>query len=56
MPQRERSIIFSGRYLDVIWEQGVEYTHSRRSRGAILIIPVTTDTGDHLARERLEGR
>jgi ADP-ribose pyrophosphatase len=43
MPQRERSIIFSGRYLDVIWEEGVEYTHNRRSRGVVLIIHVTAE-------------
>jgi len=43
MPHPEPTITFSGRYLDVIWEQGVEYTHNRRSRGVVLVIPVTAD-------------
>jgi ADP-ribose pyrophosphatase len=34
-------IAFRGRYLDVIWENGGEYTHNRRSRGVVLVIPVT---------------
>src|SRR3954471_8422847 len=38
-------IAFRGRYLDVIWEDGAEYTHNRRSRGVILVIPVT-DAGE----------
>src|SRR5215217_7124883 len=43
MPERESSVAFSGRCLDVIWEAGVEYTHNRRSRGVVLVIPVTAD-------------
>jgi ADP-ribose pyrophosphatase len=34
-------IAFRGRYLDVIWEDAAEYTHNRRSRGVVLVIPVT---------------
>jgi ADP-ribose pyrophosphatase len=37
----EPSIAFRGRFLDVIWENGAEYTHNRRARGVVLIIPVT---------------
>ena len=37
----KQSVAFSGRYLDVIWEDGVEYTHNRRSRGVVLVVPVT---------------
>jgi ADP-ribose pyrophosphatase len=36
------SIAFCGRYLDVIWEERGEYTHNRRCRGVVLVIPVTT--------------
>ena len=35
------SIVFTGRYLDVVWETGAEYTHNRRARGVVLVIPVT---------------
>jgi ADP-ribose pyrophosphatase len=36
------SIVYRGRYLDVIWEEkGAEYTHNRRCRGVVLVIPVT---------------
>src|SRR4051794_34134781 len=35
------SIAFRGRYLDVIWEERGEYTHNRRARGVVLVIPVT---------------
>jgi len=38
-----KSVPFSARYLDVIWEDGAEYVHNRRSRGVVLIIPVTGD-------------
>ena len=41
MPDPCSSIAFSGRYLDVIWEDGGEYTHNRRCRGVVLVIPVT---------------
>jgi ADP-ribose pyrophosphatase len=41
MSHAKPSVVFSGRYLDVIWEDGVEYTHNRRSRGVVLIIPAT---------------
>ena len=41
MPDETPSIAFRGRYLDVIWESGAEYTHNRRSRGVVLVIPVT---------------
>lgn len=38
----EPRLAFRGRYLDVIWqERGGEYTHNRRCRGVVLIIPVT---------------
>ena len=36
-------IVFRGRYLDVIQaERGGEFTHNRRCRGVVLVIPVTT--------------
>ena len=37
----DSSIAFRGRYLDVIWENGAEYTHNRRCRGVVLVIAVT---------------
>jgi ADP-ribose pyrophosphatase len=37
----ERTLVFSGRYLDVYWEERGEYTHNRRCRGVVLVIPVT---------------
>src|SRR6476620_6677595 len=43
MSDRAPAIAFCGRYLDVIWEEaGAEYTHNRRCRGVVLVIPVTT--------------
>ncbi len=36
------NIAFRGRYLDVVWEERGEYTHNRRARGVVLIIPITT--------------
>jgi AraC-like DNA-binding protein/mannose-6-phosphate isomerase-like protein (cupin superfamily) len=51
MPQREPTIAFSGSYLDVIWEQGVEYTHNRRSRGVGAVGGDTAQpANDHLNR------
>ena len=41
MPDPAPFIAFSGRYLDVIWEEGAEYTHNRRARGVVLVIPIT---------------
>jgi ADP-ribose pyrophosphatase len=41
----ERSIVYRGRSLDVIWDDGTEYTHNRRSRGVVLVVPVTA-SGD----------
>ena len=41
MPDETSTIAFRGRYLDVIWEAGREYTHNRRSRGVVLVIPLT---------------
>jgi ADP-ribose pyrophosphatase len=41
MSDRAPSIAFRGRYLDVIWEDGAEYTHNRRCRGVVLVVPVT---------------
>ena len=35
-------IAFRGRYLDVYWQERGEYTHNRRCRGVVLVIPVTT--------------
>ena len=35
-------IAFRGRYLDVVWEERGEFTHNRRARGVVLIIPITT--------------
>ncbi len=44
MDNTPATIAFRGRYLDVIWEEvAAEYTHNRRSRGVVLVIPVTTD-------------
>jgi ADP-ribose pyrophosphatase len=40
-PEQGRTIAFRGRYLDVVHEGGCEYTHNRRSRGVVLVIPVT---------------
>src|SRR3954451_17877930 len=45
MTDPAKSIAFRGRYLDVIWEGAAEYTHNRRSRGVVLVIPVT-DAGE----------
>src|SRR4051812_22237293 len=42
MSDSSSPIAFRGRYLDVIWEDGAEYTHNRRSRGVVLVIPVTS--------------
>src|SRR6476661_1683363 len=43
MSDRAPTIVFRGRYLDVIWEEaGAEYTHNRRCRGVVLVIPVTS--------------
>jgi ADP-ribose pyrophosphatase len=42
MSDRAPTVAFRGRYLDVIWEEvGGEYTHNRRCRGVVLVIPVT---------------
>ena len=41
MPEPTSHIAFRGRYLDVVWEDGAEYVHNRRSRGVVLVIPVT---------------
>jgi ADP-ribose pyrophosphatase len=35
------TIAFRGRYLDVVWDERGEYTHNRRARGVVLVIPVT---------------
>ncbi len=43
MPDRAPSVAFRGRFLDVVWEDGAEYTHNRRARGVVLVIPVTSE-------------
>ena len=41
MADDSSSPAFSGRYLDVIWENGCEYTRNRRARGVVLVIALT---------------
>lgn len=45
MPDSKPTVAFQGRYLDVIWAGGAEYTHNRRSRGVVLVVPLT-DAGE----------
>jgi ADP-ribose pyrophosphatase len=43
MSRESKVRAFSGRFLDVMWERGAEYTTRPRARGVVLVVPVTAD-------------
>ncbi len=42
MSEPKPTILFSGRFLDLVQVDGVEYVRNRVARGVVLIVPITT--------------